>query len=432
MSNTNLHQNYGSLTSLMDEEDDKLPPTYIVVTVDKNVPYQTLSWLVNKIRGSRRDGAAELIVMKQPCSTDEDYVLHVSATKIKFLEAAEEMEIMKEDSSGQMREFTVKQLDDFLPKGMGVEDLFTVADRQTIVRHELENVRALPEDDHVPGHADVRLYEGQSIFSVCRKHDIVKKIYPLHDHEHLKKLGQKWYISKKQPFDEIRLYFGEAIALYFTFLGYYTSSLIVPVAMGILQTLIPMESVLLFCAFNVVWVTVMLEVWRRKSNELAFRWGTIGMTSLDEPRANFRGTMAIDPITGKLTPQYPRYVTYVKMYCVSIPIVILCMIAAFFVMLCSFWIENWSKTFEEPYTSLVILPSIVYSVLVFVMNVYYRKLATFLTEWGEYKNMDILNETGSPVHNLKSIEITITVLTMLHQQMNTFFPASQHQRTSKN
>ncbi|KAL3281711.1 hypothetical protein HHI36_004915 [Cryptolaemus montrouzieri] len=58
---------------------------------------------------------------------------------------------------------------------------------------------------------------------------------------------------------EIRLYFGEAIALYFTFLGYYTTSLIVPVAIGLFHMIVPTESVPLFCAFNVVWVTIMLE-----------------------------------------------------------------------------------------------------------------------------------------------------------------------------
>lgn len=80
------------------------------------------------------------------------------------------------------------------------------------------------------------------------------------------------------------------------------------------------------------------------------------------------------------------------MYCVSLPIVILCMIAAFFVMLSSFWIEKWSKTFEEPYTCLVPIPSIVYSVLVQVMNMYYRKLATFLTEWGKFSYEDFYAE----------------------------------------
>lgn len=46
---------------------------------------------------------------------------------------------------------------------MHVDDLLTTAEKQYIVRHELENIRALTEDDQVPGYPDFRLYEGQSI-----------------------------------------------------------------------------------------------------------------------------------------------------------------------------------------------------------------------------------------------------------------------------
>lgn len=54
-------------------------------------------------------------------------------------------------------------------------------------------------------------------------------------------------------------------------------------------------------------------MWRRKCSELAYLWGTIGMaSSMDEPRPNFRGTMGVDIVTGKLQPQFPRWKTYVK------------------------------------------------------------------------------------------------------------------------
>lgn len=56
-------------------------------------------------------------------------------------------------------------------------------------------------------------------------------------------------------------------------------------------------------------------MWKRRSNELAFRWGTIGMTSMDEPRPNFRGPMGVDLITGKVQPQSPRFLTYTKVRC---------------------------------------------------------------------------------------------------------------------
>jgi hypothetical protein len=60
--------------------------------------------------------------------------------------------------------------------------------------------------------------------------------------------------------EEIRLYFGEAVALYFTFLGFYTLALLVPMTLGILQLFLSSESIPFFCVFNVFWVTIFLEV----------------------------------------------------------------------------------------------------------------------------------------------------------------------------
>lgn len=119
------------------------------------------------------------------------------------------MEIVKQDRNGQIREFTVDQLEEFLPEGGHVEDLLTIAERQTIVLHELENIRALAEDMHVPGLPTCTLYEGQSILQVCLHFKIVTKVYPLHDNEALKKLGRKWYMSlfEKQPIGEFAIDF---------------------------------------------------------------------------------------------------------------------------------------------------------------------------------------------------------------------------------
>lgn len=36
------------------------------------------------------------------------------------------------------------------------------------------------------------------------------------------------------------------------------------------------------------------------------------MTSLDEPRPNFRGAMGVDAVTGRMQPQYPRWKTNAK------------------------------------------------------------------------------------------------------------------------
>lgn len=73
------------------------------------------------------------------------------------------MELRKRDTTGLVREFVLTQIEDFVEEGMDADDLFTTAERQMIVRHELENIRALREEDYLPGYPSIRIYQGQSI-----------------------------------------------------------------------------------------------------------------------------------------------------------------------------------------------------------------------------------------------------------------------------
>lgn len=52
--------------------------------------------------------------------------MHVSASLERILEAAEEMEICKKDSSGLVREFVLPQLNDFLLEGIHHTYLLTL------------------------------------------------------------------------------------------------------------------------------------------------------------------------------------------------------------------------------------------------------------------------------------------------------------------
>lgn len=81
--------------------------------------------------------------------------LHVSATPIKLLELAEELDVRKRDKKGALKDFTITDIKDV--------DLLTTAEKQNLVRHELENIRALLHEKCVPGYPEIHLYEGQSI-----------------------------------------------------------------------------------------------------------------------------------------------------------------------------------------------------------------------------------------------------------------------------
>jgi hypothetical protein len=90
---------------------------------------------------------------------------------------------------------------------------------------------------------------------------------------------------------------------------------------------------------------------------------------------------------------YPRWKTLIKLYCVSLPIVLICTLVAFWVMLESIWKETmmmeWTSTWPKDdlfwhllALCIVSIPTVIYAVLVWFANQIYRKLATKLTEWG--------------------------------------------------
>lgn len=89
-------------------------------------------------------------------------VLHVTASKLKFLEVAEYLELKKVDEHGILREFTVGDMDSFLHDDNTLENLLTAAEKQMIVLNELENIRALSGEDCIPGYPVQAVYTGQS------------------------------------------------------------------------------------------------------------------------------------------------------------------------------------------------------------------------------------------------------------------------------
>jgi anoctamin-8 len=96
--------------------------------------------------------------------------------------------------------------------------------------------------------------------------------------------------------DDIRDYFGVKIAMYFGWLGLYTKWLFAPAIFGIIMFVLMSRGevirdwcMFIFSIFNIVWATLYLEAWKRKSAELAYRWGTLDMPSesLKDPRVLF-------------------------------------------------------------------------------------------------------------------------------------------------
>lgn len=184
--------------------------------------------------------------------------------------------------------------------------------------------------------------------------------------------------------------------MYFAFLGYYTMFLGPPALFG-LFCLLPIPSLFeavpfvpLFSVFNLVWVTIFLESWKRNCAQLAYKWGTINSEPFEEARAAYYGRLAKNLVTGRLEPDYSKVKRLLIFYCISVPIVLFVLFLAFLIMLAYFWMEDIAHEYNRKagtsYSEIILfLPTVIYVLAVIVMNAIYRPLAVKLNNWGKSK-----------------------------------------------
>ncbi|XP_054637506.1 anoctamin-10 [Dunckerocampus dactyliophorus] len=373
----------------------------VIVELSPNTQEETVAWLLSRIREKQQDGGAELLVeqLKRGVGVEgreNPNMFLVAASWQRLLTGAEDVGLFKEFQDGSMRGFTCANSHNFKDFHGDGDGFLSTAECQYIIKHELENLRAKNES-HVPGYPQVKLYPGKSIIRRLQSKKVLIQMFPLHDKEELKRLSFNWYKKVKtslQPLDDIRHYFGEAQALYFGFLEYFTLALVPMALIGVLYYLFDWDDYgkyVFFAVFNLIWCTVILELWKRCSASLAYHWGTLSRKKVfEEPRPGFHGVLGFNPVTGREEPLYPNSKRQLRVYLVSLPFVLLSLYLALYVMMIYFQMEGWALMIHDREQSfwtgiLVYIPSIVYAVVITFMNALYRYAAEFLTEWENHR-----------------------------------------------
>lgn len=374
------------------EKVKNIKPLYIII-FSNEAKFETMSWIIDLLTRSQHEGGAELSVHVTK-TMNEGSIVEIGATNIRLLVGAEEMEIVKKDRYNNVREFVFSEIDKFILPGTDVHSLLSTSEKQRIILDQLMKLQAM-EKKKLIGYSNIQLYPGQSVIQVCKNNGIIECMFPLHESSELKSLKNKWS-WKCLPLSDIRNYFGEAVAFYFAFIFYYTWALLVPAVIGALQTIISFDisrSYIFFASIKMIWLTIFLEFWKRKSNELAYTWGTLKIVNIPQLHPTFRGRhMEIDPVTKKYVPVYPGYKRHFKVYCVTLPIVFVCLLFAVAVMLLYYKIEKLVITIYDDGSLwgwiLTQVPGIVYAVIVYIMNVGYSYIACILTEWENHKHQE--------------------------------------------
>ncbi|XP_032717275.1 anoctamin-10 isoform X4 [Lontra canadensis] len=315
----------------------------VVLELAQDVKEETKEWLKNRIVSKKEDGGAQLLfrplLNKYEKETLENQNLYlVGASKITLLLGAEAIGLVKECNDNTMRAFTYGTRHNFKDFDDDNNDFLTMAECQFIIKHELENLRAR-EEKMIPGYPQAKLYPGKSLLRRLLTSGIVIQVFPLHDNEALKKLEDSWYTRftfKYQPL-------------------------------------------------------VILEVWKRGCASMTYRWGTLVMKrQFEEPRPGFHGVLGINPVTGREEPLYPSYKRQLRIYLVSLPFVCLCLYFSLYVMMIYFDMEAWALSLHESsgseWTSVLLyVPSIIYAIVIEIMNRLYRYAAEFLTSWENHR-----------------------------------------------
>uniref|UniRef100_A0A8D0A2F2 Anoctamin n=1 Tax=Sander lucioperca TaxID=283035 RepID=A0A8D0A2F2_SANLU len=367
----------------------------VVLELASDTNQDAIAWLLSRIRDQQQDGG-QLGPGVDAQEKENPNVFLVGATWQRLLSGAEDVGLFKEFNDGSMRGFTCANKHDFKDYQGDGDSFLSMAECQYIIKHLLDTLRA-KQETHVPGHSEVKLYPGKSIVRRLQSKGILVQVFPLHEKEELKRLSFSWYGKVKlslQPLDDIRHYYGEGQALYFCFLEYFTFALVPMALIGVPYYLFDWEDYdkyVIFAAFNLVWCTVILELWKRCSASLAYRWGTLSRKkAFEEPRPGFHGVLGFNPVTGREEPLYPHAKRLLRIYLVSLPFVLLCLYLSLYVMMIYFQMEGWALSVHDQEPSfwtgvLLFIPSIIYAVVIEVMNLIYRYAAEFLTEWENHR-----------------------------------------------
>ncbi|KAM4739507.1 anoctamin-8 [Anableps anableps] len=362
----------------------------VLMTFADTTDDHTLLWLLNHIRL----GIPELIIQIRHHKHTRVYAFFITATYENLLRGAEEMGLrkgVKPEFGGGARSFSCEE--DYIYENIESElCFFTSQERQTIIKYWLDNLRAKQgEVLH-----NINFLEGQPIIPELKARGVIQQVFPLHEQRILNQLMKSWVqaVCEKQPLDDICDYFGVKIAMYFAWLGFYTTSMLYPAVIGFVLWMLTESDqtsrdicCVVFALFNVVWATLFLERWKRRGAELAYKWGTLDTPSksLEEPRPQFRGVKRCSPITGCEEFYYPPWRRRVFRWLVSLPICILCLCFVFLVMLICFELQEFVMGIKEMPRLARFIPEIMLAITVSACDEVYRKIACWLNDMENYR-----------------------------------------------
>ncbi|KAA0196613.1 Anoctamin, partial [Fasciolopsis buskii] len=201
---------------------------------------------------------------------------------------------------------------------------------------------------------------------------------------------------------------------------------------------------LFMAIFTLLWSSLYLETWKRRSSSLAYQWGIWDAPPplLEEPRVAFKGKLTLCPITGRVIRTYPIWRRKLIICCFTGPVIAVCLCAVIFITLLFVRLQEHADqmaqkadAFGWSSTLLVYTPKVFLALAISLMEVGYRQVAIWLTDFENHRlDVDyhtylvgkfILLQCMNSFYSLFYTAFYLRDLEMLQQQLTTLLITRQ-------
>ncbi|XP_010062578.2 anoctamin-like protein At1g73020 isoform X2 [Eucalyptus grandis] len=171
-----------------------------------------------------------------------DEFIKLAAPLDIFGRTAAELHMKKPTHIGMDLQFEWEDVHAFVRQPDG--SLFSWCERFHFYRHLIYGIVNKSRSDIILkwDAKEIHWEPGEPLLQRLESESIVKQVFPIHVEAKRKELLRSWALNwlnfTRQPIDDIYLYFGTKIAVYFAFLGMYTRWMMFPAGLGLISQLI--------------------------------------------------------------------------------------------------------------------------------------------------------------------------------------------------
>ena len=317
--------------------------------------------------------------LDQPFTPDELFCF-LSISESRMEDVAEAMRLPKVLRSKEHQPFVKAKRAQY--ENADSRNFFTSADRQRAIWR-------LMTAEEADGCCDFD-------FMQLTEDGIIRQVYAPHNEAENAKIRATWAsfsLFKSRSPTTIRNYCGEQVALYFAWLDYYTTWLIMPAVIGVIVFLFqlirggPDKTVLVvfYSFFIVLYFTCFVEFWKRKEVSLAYQWDVMNFEETEEARDEYVPENTVD---GK-TPTHKRLIKLV----VSGTVVTSLIISVIFSTLSILYLKLVLSHEERMGKRGAIVAALINTFSIMTFSIVYKWIATKLTDFENHRTQTMYDDS---------------------------------------